>query len=239
MIPAMAGIDREALRALIQAKGKTPRQVSLEITDGRNGYLVREILSGKSQNPRRDTLAKIAKSLAVSVDQIASGADDEEGFAGGDPEQARSRFLPVRYQVAAGVWFENEIEEPPVEGIFPVAPDPRYAAIPQWLEVVRGNSANLKIPDGHFAHVIDAEAMGYVPQDKHWVVLERTRVGGRLRERTIKQVEVTDDGQVLFWGRSTEERWNKPITLNGGTEGEEDVEVRVAGLVRGAYDPDF
>lgn len=228
--PQMSTLDRNKLKALLEQQGLTPRALSREIGD--NPYLVRDILVGKSKNPRADTVARMATRLGVSVQELLM---DGSAPSGGDPRIA-PRFLPVRYKVQAGLWFEIDAEEPPVQVSHAVHPDPRFAQWPQWLELVVGDSVNLKIPPGHYAHVVDAVEMGYAPTDGNWVVVERRR--GAIRERTIKQIAVTEDGEVQLWPRSTNPKWSAPLQLKQGAEGE-DVEVAIVGLVIGAYDPEF
>jgi len=159
------------------------------------------------------------------------------------------RFLGVRYRVQAGQWYEIEFEEPPQQISLAVVPDPRFANWPQWLELVLGDSVNLKIPPGHYAHVVDAIEMGYAPKPGDWVVVERRRDQGRTRERTIKQVEITADGIVRLRARSTNPIWERatvlafrngePITDAGVEAGDDTTEVEIVGLVIGAYDPSF
>lgn len=147
------------------------------------------------------------------------------------------QFLPVRYWVQAGHWFEIEADEPPEQVALAVLPDPRFAQIPQWLEKVVGDSVDLKIPPGHYAHVVDAIEMGYAPQDGHWVVVERRRDQGAVRERSIKQVELSQ-GHVRLWPRSRNPKWKEPLDVtNGAKPG--DTEVEIVGLVIGAYNADF
>lgn len=145
-------------------------------------------------------------------------------------------FLGVRYRVQAGNWFEvdneSQVEIAPGQ---PVAPDPRYAEYPQWLELVVGESANRRIQDGEFAHVVDAIAMYYEPKHGDWVVVERSRAGGLLHERTIKQVEIDRDGVVRLCPRSTDPRWQTALCLTDGARDGEDVEVQIVGKVIGAY----
>lgn len=147
------------------------------------------------------------------------------------------RFLPVRYRVQAGLWYEVDAEEPPEQVTFPVLPDPRFAEFPQWLEKVVGDSVDLKIPAGQYAHVVDAIELGYAPRDGDWVVVERRRDQGGVRERTIKQVEVV--GRVTrLQPRSRNPKWSEPVDLrNGSRPG--DAEVQIVGLVIGAYNSDF
>lgn len=232
-IPHMSGIDRERLRSLMKERGKTPRALSLEVSD--NAYLVRDILSGRSRNPRSDTLAKLAGALGISsahllVDVHVAG-EKAEPWNG-----PAMRYLPVRYEVQAGHWREVDESAQEFLGQEPVAPDPRYGGWPQWLERVRGDSIDRKIPDGGFAHVVDAIAMGYAPRHNDFVVVERRQMGGHLRERTIKQVSLTN-GHVELWPRSTNERWSEPLKLLPAGSDSSEVEVAIVGLVIGAYLP--
>lgn len=116
----------------------------------------------------------------------------------------------------------------------PVAPDSRYAQWPQWLEHVEGDSIDMLIKPGSFAHVVDAIEMGYAARDGDLVVVERRRDGGALRERTIKQV-VMVGRRIELWPRSTNPQWSTPLIISAGVRKAEDVEVEIVGLVVGAY----
>jgi lambda repressor-like predicted transcriptional regulator len=173
------------------------------------------------------TLAKLADAAAVEAPSFASARES----------QLVPAFLTVRHKVQAGHWFEVDdyAQVAPDDASHPVAPDPRYAEWPQWLELVVGDSVNLRIPEGGYAHVVDAIEMGYAPRHGDFVVVERRRAGGSIRERTIKQVALDGAGVVELWPRSTNQRWSKPIVLTDGVPEEEDVEVEIVGLVIGAY----
>lgn len=147
-------------------------------------------------------------------------------------------FLPVRYKVQAGLWYEVDAEEPPEQLQLAVLPDPRFAAFPQWLEKVVGDSVDLRIPGGHYVHVIDAQEMGYAPRHGDWVVVERRRDQGAVRERTIKQVDARD-GHVHLVPRSRNPKWSEPVDYAAGTRGGDAVEVIIVGLVVSAIDPNF
>lgn len=242
----MSSLDRDKLRALIAAKKITPRELSRRVGD--NPYLVRDILSGKSRNPRTDTIAKIAMELGVDVSEFM--VNDQGPTLKTDSPSPRivPRLLPVRYRAQAGHWYEVEFEEPPSVVSYPVAPDPRYSSLPQWLEEVVGDSANQRIQPGQLIHVVDAIAMGYAAQEGHWVVVERRRDQGRTRERSVKQVHIRPDGVVELWPRSTNPKWSNPLiesspaaTTDAGhpIETPDGIEVEIVGLVVGAYDPFF
>lgn len=139
-------------------------------------------------------------------------------------------FLPVRHKVRAGLWLEVDQLADESYGEKPVTPDPRYSNFPQWLELVEGDSCDLRIVEGGYARVVDAIELGYTPADGDLVVVERRRDQGGLRERTIKQVRISSAGAELV-GCSRNTKWNTPLDLNGHA----DAEVEIVGKVIGAY----
>lgn len=109
----------------------------------------------------------------------------------------------------------------------PIAP--RYRDFQQWLEEVIGDSMDKLILPGRLVHVVDAIDLGYSPADGDIVVVERRRAG--LRERTLKQVEVTGR-RVLLWPRSNNPKWQEPIDVSLVLrEPSDDIEVQIVGLV--------
>lgn len=239
----MAQVDRDNLRALINASGRSARAISLSA--GLGATAIKDILSGKSRDPGAGTLAAIAQELAVPVSDLLADA----GLSTTPPTshvKLAPKFLPVRYKVQAGLWYEIDAEEPPEHVSLAVLPDPRYAEFPQWLEKVVGDSVDQKIPPNQYAHVVDAIELGYAARHGDWVVVERRRDQGAVRERTIKQVEITRDGTVMLQPRSNNPKWVDPVVLatwaggqvtTGGVEPPEgnDIEVEIVGLVIGAY----
>lgn len=175
------------------------------------------------------TLAKLAEAVGQAPPQVGSTKE----------RQVVPHFLSVRYRAQAGLWYEVDGDHEIEQVSHPVVPDPRYAEWPQWLELVVGDSANKRIGDGEYAHVVDAIEMGFAPKTGKWVVVERRRAQGAIRERTIKQIEVTPEGEVLLCPRSTNPKWSEPISLTAGTKEGEEIEVEIVGLVIGKYDPEF
>jgi len=172
------------------------------------------------------TLAKLAGAVGATPPRVEKATNDT----------ISPLFLPVLHKVQAGLWLEVDAESQLMsEAPKAVMPDPRYSQWPQWLEEVVGDSANLKIPEGSFAHVVDAIEMGYAPRQDDWVVVERRRAGGLLRERTIKQVALNGSGEIELWPRSTNPKWVSPVSLTAGSRAGEDIEVEVVGLVIGFY----
>lgn len=229
MVSAMATLDRDRLRALISERKLNPRALSRLVGD--NPYLVRDILAGKSRNPRSDTLSAIAAALDVPLPSILKG--DAGDIV--SPRWVAPTFLSVKYRCSAGAWFEMDaISQVFPASAQPVAPDARYSEWDQWLELVEGDSIDLLIKPGSFAHVVDAIDMGYAARDGDLVVVERRRDGGALRERTIKQVQIVGR-RIQLWPRSSNPKWATPLVICAGARPDEDVEVEIVGLVVGAY----
>ena len=225
----MATLDRDRLRALISERKLSPRALSRLV--GENPYLVRDILSGKSRNPRSDTLSAIASGLDVPLSSILK--DDAGDYSA--PFWVAPTFLPVRHRVCAGAWVEmDDAAQVFPASAQPVAPDSRYAQWPQWLEEVQGDSIDLLIKPGSFAHVVDAIEMGYAARAGDLVVVERRRDGGALRERTIKQVAIARH-RVELWPRSANPQWATPLIISSGAKPDDGMEVEIVGLVVGAY----
>lgn len=237
-IPCM-GVKREKLRELVNESGKSARAVSLGA--GLGATAIKDILSGKSRDPSADTITRIANQLGVAISDIFEDADVDAPAPDGAARKVQivPRYLAVRYRVRAGHWYELDVDEPPRQTEMAVLPNPRYAQWPQWLEEVVGDSVNLKIPAGHFAHVVDAREMGYQPKDGDWVVVERHRDDGAVRERTIKQIAIDSAGKVKLWPRSTNPAFQTPVQMTNGSRSGESVEAYIVGLVIGAYDGDF
>jgi SOS-response transcriptional repressor LexA len=209
------------MREVMLEKGLTPTTWAQAAGVART-TIARPIKEGYPFVTSSRTLAKLARAAGVEPPNVHQMTES----------QIVPLFLPVRYRVQAGAWIEVDYAEqdypsPPRA----VRPDPQFGDWPQWLEVVVGDSVDRELPPGHFAHVVDAIDMGYAPQDGDFVVVERRRDQGRLRERSIKQVEITPNG-VELWPRSHNAAWNKPLQLDYPEEG---VEVEIVGLVIGSY----
>lgn len=173
---------------------------------------------------------KIAEFLGVTVSHLTDSAEPLASV--GENAPIEPQFLVVRHRVQAGHWIEADaFVELPTEA-HPVPPDARFSGFDQWLEVVVGDSVNLKIPEGFFAHVIDAIGLGYAPRHGDFVVVERRRQQGAIRERSIKQVRVTATGLIELWPYSTNPKWNGPLVVG---DSDPTTETEVVGLVVGAY----
>jgi hypothetical protein len=182
-----------------------------------------------------------------TLEKLARAANTAPPELGRKPDsRVVPLYLPIRYKVQAGLWYEvdnhshfelDDVGRQHSSWAPAVAPSPQYAEYPQWLELICGDSVNKKAPDGSFAHVVDAIELGYAPSDKDWVVVERRRAQGGLRERTVKQVQIVR-GKMKLCPQSTNTKWQDPVEyLKGGGENEEGVEVEIVGKVIGFYLP--
>jgi SOS-response transcriptional repressor LexA len=169
--------------------------------------------------------ARYAKFLRVAPEWLlyGRGPDDPVKI---EPELAE---LPVVGPVQAGAWLAVDDlpqDDPPS---MPVMLDRRYPHARQWIREVRGDSMNARgIVPGDFVHLADLAGAGVNLNTGMIVEVTRHRDGGGLREVTLKEVEVTRDG-ILLWPRSTNPKWAKPVRLND-LDGD-DVEVQITGLL--------
>lgn len=211
----------------LEALGLSPRAASLKA--GLSPDAIRNIQRGKSSRPRGEALAALARALECDVRYLLGETD-----AVGEAAPGGQLILPVRYTVAAGAWREVDDTAQTHRAQSPAQVIPGYERWPQWLEEVEGDSINRLIPDGALVHVVDAQAMSYEPRHDDLVVVLRTRSGGHLQERTLKQVELKPHG-ILLWPRSYNDRWSKPLDLSEGVEDDEEVTVQIVGKVLRAY----
>lgn len=170
--------------------------------------------------PKPATLRKIAE---------AAGLDLPDALAIGPALTPVPGQLPLFGPVQAGAFLlvdDSDQDDPPT---VPVLLDPRYPHAPQWLREVRGDSMNARgVFPGDLAHIVDFAAAGINLNTGMVVEVTRTRDGGGLREITLKEVELTPEGVVL-WPRSTNPRWKDPVRLDDDTGS--DIEVQITGLL--------
>lgn len=190
-----------------------------------------------------DKLDEVARAIRSTRDElleeqrrILEGAEPHDRPAR-SPLQPASRgleasaaMLPIRDRVQAGAWLAAD-DAAQAGKAYPSVKDPRFPHAAQWLSEVVGDSLDrLPIFDGDLVHCVDLVDSGYYPKNGDLVEVERLRFGGSERELTIKEVEVTPSG-VLLWPRSNNPRWQEPLSLSDGTGDGEEVEVRIRALV--------
>lgn len=193
---------------------------------------VNDLLQGKKRTVKGDNLGRLAKGLDWTVADLIGEA---EGVSRRPiPVTGSELDLPIRYEVAAGAWHEvDEVADEPL-GHAPAPRVPGYEQFAQWYERVVGDSFDRRIPPGALIHVVDAIALEYEPRHGDVVVVERSRAGGQMLERTVKEIAIVK-GAIELWPRSHNPRWSKPLIVTEGVQVDEDVTVRIAGKVLRAY----
>lgn len=147
------------------------------------------------------------------------------------PQQQLDDGLVIRDRVRAGAWFPADDLDQDEPKRFPALRDPRYPRADQWMSEVEGDSCNLLgINSGDLVHCVDVIAINYIPATGDVVEVERLRFGGSERELTIKQIEVTDSG-ILLWPRSTNPKWQEPLVVTDGLNDGEETEVCIRAKV--------
>ena len=167
---------------------------------------------------------KYASALGTTASWILYGEDRAEA-----PSIPTLSDLPIVGPIQAGAWLmiDETVQDEPI--YFAAVADRRYPHARQWLREVRGDSMNARgIAPGDLAHIVDLVEAGININTGMIVEVTRSRDGGALREITLKEVEVTPNG-VLLWPRSTNPRWTEPLTLDD-RDGR-DTEVQVTGLL--------
>lgn len=177
------------------------------------GATLAELLANRDRLTGRSTLAAMRPA--------------NDPFRGGERTE-----LPIRDRIQAGAWLMADDSVQDYPRTFPAARDGRYPHANQWISEVAGDSMNLMgINDGDFVQCIDAIDISYYPRHGDIVEVERLRNGGRERELTLKQIEMTRDGLVLA-PRSTNPRFQEPLRLGDGLDpDDQDYEVRIRALV--------
>jgi len=226
------------LKLARKLKGWTQEQLA-EAAGTSKGYLS-DMEKGNRPFPRGPKLDALASALGVTVTELLTDPVNVSAALSRASNEALTRLplttLSVRHNVQAGMWFESDMVSQVEDGPeFPVAPHPQFVGVDQWLERVVGDSMNLFAPEGSLVHVVSMIGSGAQPRQDALVIVERIRAGGHLRERTIKQVNITPGGLLELWPRSTNPKWSEPLKVHEDTDTPEAVTVEIVGLVIGRY----
>lgn len=248
----MLTLRPDRIRKRLELLGLNENRASELATGGKSRDLVRKILKDEQRGTNYAWTLGLAAALQCSVEYL-SGASDDVGAPPPMPERASrgkkppatdaprrapvsaAPTLPVRYVVQAGAWLEvDNVGQDRIAGP-PVSADPAFPRDAQWLELVRGDSADLFYPEGIYVHVVDAVAIGYAPRQDDFVVVERRRHQGGLIERSLKQIAIAGR-RIELWPRSRNPKWKAPLDLKPEKRADDDV-VEISALVIGGYLP--
>jgi SOS-response transcriptional repressor LexA len=193
---------------------------------------------GRDFNPEQAEV--YARKFRVAIGWLLTGRGDPK--AGGDevPPQLKPTDVAlgeyvVAGRVAAGSFREvNEFfdEEPPK---ITAPADMKYPNARQMAFEIEGDSMNKARPpmlEGGYVLCVDFEDLeNQVPlRDGMKVVVERTKLGGQLREWSVKEVELYED-RIEFHPRSDNPK-HKPIVVPRDYQPDDGTEVKILALVR-------
>lgn len=225
----------QRIQARLDALGLSERKASLDAVG--NASVIRNIRTGATKDPGVKTFQALAPVLKTTPEWLAYGVDVANGNT--PVEAARgagpaSLYLPVTGEVAAGTWLEvDQLIDHPVFDPIPVPADPRWPRADQYALITRGTSIDRIARDGDVLCCVDTRGRAYRPSDDHLVIVERSRDGGGLIERTAKKYRRNGDLHE-FWPDSDDPRWTKPIVLDP-REPSESVVVEVVARVIFVY----
>lgn len=188
---------KERLQKLVKEKNLT--KADLSRLSGVPYDSVNKYLRGDVDNPRGNTLEKLAGALDTTVTYLQTGLTDKKPLS--------SRGIPYRGEVAAGVWVEvgDGLVEP--EEWLPFNPLPQYPEGAVYCLTVRGDSLDRIAPPGTVLVCIDLYASGIVVKDGDLVIVQRAKAQDGLLEMTAKRVHQVKGGFELR-PESTNPRWH-------------------------------
>lgn len=206
---------------MLKAKGLDMKSAS--VGAGLEPGAVYDITRGR--DPGFTKMATLAEAHGISLDSLLGRAQTE---------MLRSGGIPVKGQVAAGIWHEIEMpDEEPFEPL-PVAVDMRYPAEAQYGLIVRGNSINRFASAGDVLVCLDLGMTGLQIVNDDMVVVERIKQQAGLREVTAKRVRFVEGGMEL-WPDSDDPAFQTPLLIHRGEDLTDDDGMRIIARVEWAF----
>ena len=173
-----------------------------------------------SRIPNIETLVFYAKRYQISVNWLATGA--------ADPVEAQGlRRVTVKAHVQAGLyaesweWADSDAYDVYVEDL------PELQGFRLYAAETRGPSMNRKWPERTIVVFTDVQETLEDPIPGKRYVVERERTDGQT-EHTVKLLHLDEDGRYWLVPESDDPRYQAPISVDDGLEGET---VRIVGRV--------
>lgn len=168
---------------------------------------------GQHENGTRNIPAKAAEKYSrkfkVSLDWLLTGRPSKTELTTPANKPAKINSVPVIGSVKAGAW--QDIEgwgEPSMAEFVPSLGE--YPLDWQFALTVDGSSLNRVARHGDKLVCVDLIKSGIPIKEDDLVIVERTRFGGQMIERTAKRVRRTIGGFEL-WPESTDPEFQAPI----------------------------
>lgn len=182
-------------------------QHTLALAAGVGQTYIRDILMGRSREPRRSKLEKIAEALNCSLPELFEEEDVPAALV------LPGCAIDVRGAVQAGAWRESMEWAPEERFRVPLPAEESWKDRPRYGLLVEGDSMNKVFPPGSIAIVINFADLGRHPQNGDYVVVERRDPLGDGFEATIKALQLRPGGQALLWPKSTAPEFQSPLEL--------------------------
>ena len=130
--------------------------------------------------------------------------------------------VPIIGIVRAGAWQDINAGDESVYEVVPAAPD--APAEWQYAFTVEGTSLDKIAQPGDILVCLDAIKSHVDIKDGDLVVVERSRFGGQMVERTAKRIRRSISG-IELWPESNDPAYQEPLLLDGLKDGDV-VEIR-------------
>ncbi|WP_408872913.1 LexA family protein [Gluconobacter roseus] len=215
------------IEQMMKAQNTNPKRLAKEA--GVGPTYVRDIIEGRSLDPKTGKLTQIATALGCKLDDLLG--------KGASVTPIHTTQIEVRGDVQAGVWREA-IEWPAVDWYAITVPiDTAYQGFHRYGLKVCGQSMNKVFPEGSVVVVINFGDLGRLPKTGDFVVAVQRCSKTDQYEATVKAVQIRDDGTVILWPQSWDPAFQTPVVLppQDGHDHAGVPEVAIQALVVGSY----
>lgn len=203
---------------------------------GMERTFIRDIVDGRKTTVRQSSLAKLAKALQWTPQQLSAALEGLPPGVVPEVTTSSSPLVPVRLQgtVEAGAWRDAEDLNQDEPVLLYEPRDPDFPQARMMAFDVSGTSMNALKPrpilPGDRVIAVDFEDTGLAVREGMVAIVRQTRAGGQLIEWSIKQVALFDD-RIELQPRSTEAK-HKPIVVTRDLQADDGRVVEIIGLVR-------
>lgn len=172
----------------------------------------------------------------ATVDQIRDTGGAVVQLVGLEPLISRKNLIPIRGEVAAGIWKQVDELYQGVEGVTEFADlvaIPGYPEEQQFALRVAGHSLNLIAPEGSILHCVEYINGGaWDVLEGALVIVQHTKFQGQMIENTAKRIKQGLDGWEL-WPESNHPEFQEPLKVTDFQHEDCDDEIRVLAKVIG------
>ncbi|MCQ8781670.1 LexA family protein [Mangrovibrevibacter kandeliae] len=218
-------IDPDRIRSRLKETGLNMSTASQKA--GLQRAWLSQVMSGKTRNPGFASMKALAEVLGCDVDYLTGEQEEPRSVQGVTvPRPTGTLQVQVAGPVQAGLWLEID-EMPQVGDNITIDIDPNFPRAEKVAFDVQGDSMDLAgILDGDRIVCWRLPDYPFNLRDGDDVVVERSRDGGFLRERTVKRLFRHPDGmQELRPVSSNKAHKSLRIMPNNDPDGDEQIEI--------------